>query len=444
MNDRQRKPKRDMMDIIRCAIESVDPERAINTHVHLTGETLTVCGCTIELSMYHRIYVIGAGKASARMAEALERILSGRITGGVVSVVKDQPIRLKCLEVIEAEHPLPGEGSLQAAAKSLKLMQSLGENDLVLCLISGGASALWSLPAGGINLDDKICTTELLLRSGADIHEINTVRKHLSSIKGGRLAQAVSPACLVTLLISDVVGDQLSSIGSGPTVADPTTFDDAWSVVRKYNLTKRLPKSVLAYLHGGVEGNVPETPKPHNPIFTRNTECIIASNRQALEAAAERGKLFGYNTRIISTEITGEARVVGKNLVEQCHTLMSKEGTIAPPALFLSGGETTVTVKGKGRGGRNQELVLAAALVIDGWENTVVASIGTDGIDGATDAAGAFADGSTVERGRAVGMNARNYLKDNNSFTFFERIGDLIRTGPTGTNVMDIQLFVFL
>ncbi len=433
-----------MMDVICCAIVSVDPERAINTHVHLSGETLTVCGCPIELSTYQRIYVIGAGKASARMAEALERILSGRITGGVVSVLKGQPVRSKYLEVIEAEHPLPGEGSLQAAAKSLKLMQSLGEDDLVLCLISGGASALWSLPADGISLDEKIRTTQLLLQSGADIHEINTIRKHLSSVKGGRLAQAVSPARLVTLLISDVVGDRLSSIGSGPTVADPTTFDQVWSVVRKYHLTKKLPKSVLACLHGGIEGNVPETPKPDDPIFTRNTECIIASNRQALEAAAERGRLLGYNTRIISTEITGEARVVGKNLVEDCYNFVRKERTITPPALFLSGGETTVTVKGKGRGGRNQELVLAAALVIDGRDSTVVASIGTDGIDGTTDAAGAFADGSTVERGRAVGMNARNYLKDNNSFAFFERIGDLIRTGPTGTNVMDIQLFVFL
>ena len=228
-----------MMDVIRCAIESVDPEQAINTHVHVTGETLTVCGCPIELSTYHRIYVIGAGKASARMVKALECILSGRIAGGVVSVLKGQSIRLNYLEAIEAEHPLPGEGSLQAAAKSLKLVQSLGENDLVLCLISGGASALWSLPVGGINLDDKIRTTQLLLQSGADIHEINTVRKHLSSIKGGRLAQAVSPARLVTLLISDVVGDRLSSIGSGPTITDPTTFDQAWSVVRKYHLMKR-------------------------------------------------------------------------------------------------------------------------------------------------------------------------------------------------------------
>jgi glycerate-2-kinase len=309
----------------------------------------------------------------------------------------------------------------------------------VICVLSGGASAMWCLPAAGITLDDKVRATGELLRCGADIHEINAVRKHLSGIKGGQLAAAVHPARLVTLLVSDVVGDRIDSIGSGPTVADSTTFGDALAVVERRGIEPALPGSVLKRLRAGAGGDLPETPKPGETAFALADQCIVASNASALAAAAESAGRLGYATHVLDEPIEGEAREAGPSLLRTVRELLAR-GAVRPPAMILGGGETTVTVRGGGKGGRNQELVLAAAIELAGTGGCVIASAGTDGIDGPTDAAGAFADGTTVRRGMERGLAARRHLDRNDSYTYFDALGDLIRSGPTGTNVMDIQV----
>ncbi len=291
-------------------------------------------------------------------------------------------------------------------------------------------------------LTDKAKTTSLLLASGADIHEMNAVRKHLSGIKGGRLAAAAFPAATVTLAISDVVGDELSSIGSGPTVADHSTFAKALSIVEKYGLGARMPEAVMRRLKNGATGEIEETPKPGDPALSRAYSCVIASNEIALEAAKEAAQDLGYASTILSSRVTGEAREVGVWLASLARQVKSGDGPISPPAMLLSGGETTVTLKGSGRGGRNQELALSAAIALDGSDGLAVASVGTDGVDGVTDAAGAFADSTSIERGKRLGLAANSFLEANDSYSYFEALGDMIVTGPTGTNVMDIQVVV--
>jgi glycerate-2-kinase len=293
-----------------------------------------------------------------------------------------------------------------------------------------------------ITLDEKIQTTNALLACGADIHEINTMRKHISAIKGGGLARAAYPATLVMLAISDVVGDKISSIGSGPTTGDPTTFKEARKVIRKYDLESALPRSVLDRIEKGCEKQIEDTPYPNDPIFTKNIELIIGSNRQAIEAAREAGIKLGYDVEILTSQLTGEASEIGTRLANNAVAISQSSTSGDRTRMLISGGETTVTLRGSGKGGRNQEMALATAIALDGHDNIIFASIGTDGTDGPTDAAGAYADGSTLEIGRQKGMNARDYLKNNNSYEYFDNIGYLIKTGPTGTNVMDIQIII--
>lgn len=441
-DEKRDKLRSDALGVIRQAIESVNPESAVRKYMFLKDEELHVGEDIINLKDYDNIYTIGAGKASAAMAVAVEHILGERLKGGVICTKYGSEVHLSKLEIVEANHPIPDERSILGAQKTLDKVKSCGSNDLVICLLSGGASAIWCLPAGNITLKEKMQATEDLLASGADIHEINTVRKHISMIKGGYLARAVYPNRLISLVLSDVVGDKFTSIGSGPATADPTIFQQALNVLDKYSLPLKVPQSVLEHLKAGVNGEIQETPKPEDPVFKRNIECIIGSNKLALQTAEEAARCLGYNAVILSSEITGEARVVGKKLAGEIKKICVDNNPVAPPAMLLCGGETTVTVKGDGKGGRNQELVLSAALELRGFKNILVASIGTDGIDGPTDAAGAFADGSTVARGEKLGLDAVECLERNNSYGYFNRLGDLIRIGPTGTNVMDIQVLI--
>jgi hydroxypyruvate reductase len=340
-------------------------------------------------------------------------------------------------QVIEAGHPIPDSESLRAAMEILELLAGLTESDLVILSVSGGASALLAAPQAPLTLGDKQRTTDLLLRAGADIYELNAVRKHLSFLKGGRLAALAAPATVVNLLLSDVVGDAPEVIGSGLAAPDPSTFADALAVLRKYDLQDRVPSAALRYLEDGSRGIAPESPKPKDVVFEKVRTMVVGSNQLALQAAAAKANALGYRTLIYSSKLTGETRAVAAQF-----TSLLKHQLIEAPVCVLAGGETTVTVSGSGKGGRNQEFALAAALEIAGLVNVLILSAGTDGTDGPTDAAGAIAAGDTVGRAQALGLDARDYLARNDSYPFFEALDDLVKTGPTGTNVMDIQIML--
>ncbi|MCC7355553.1 MAG: glycerate kinase [Anaerolineae bacterium] len=346
------------------------------------------------------------------------------------------------ITLIEAGHPVPDEAGRAGAERIKTLLTGLRPDDLVFCLLSGGGSALLPLPAGGITLADKQALTGALLRSGATINEINTVRKHCSQVKGGQLARWVQPASLVCLILSDVVGNPLDVIASGPTVPDTSTFADAWAVLKRYGLEESAPSAIIAHLRRWLAGDIPETPKSGDPAFTRTQNVLIGDNGQAAAAGVARARELGLRAEMMTTWLEGEAREVGRVAAALAKGLLRNEAPLARPACWVLGGETTVTVRGQGRGGRNQELALAAALALDGWEGALVAALATDGNDGPTDAAGAIATGSTIARGRAAGLDALASLAANDSYRYFSALGDLIITGPTNTNVNDL-LFVF-
>ncbi|MDQ7040706.1 MAG: glycerate kinase [Rhodothermus sp.] len=396
-----------------------------------------------RIDRYRQVVVVGMGKAAMVMAGMVEQLLGARIAAGVVVVPHGYPQMPpphcplpRRIEVLEAGHPVPDEASVQAARRILTLAENCEEADLLLVLISGGGSALCTDFAPPVTLADARQTFRLLLESGADIYQMNTVRKHLSRVGGGRLAKAAAPADVLALVISDVVGDDLSVIASGPTVPDPTTFAEAIAVLRRYDLWHRVPASVRACLEAGVTDPSLETPKPADPRFARVVTRLIGTNRRALEAAADEARQRGYSVRIVTDRLTGEAREVAPRLVAALREVREDR-----PVCLLWGGETTVTVRGQGRGGRNQELALAAALAMDGWDaQTVLLSGGTDGRDGPTDAAGAWATPETVVRARACGKDPQAYLANNDAYTFFEALDQLLFTGPTHTNVMDVQV----
>ncbi len=392
---------------------------------------------------YRRVVVVGMGKAAMVMAGMVEQLLGARIGEGAVVVPHGYPQTppAHCplprrIEVLEAGHPVPDEGSVRAARRMLALAEECEEADLLLVLISGGGSALCTDFEPPVTLADAQLTFRLLLESGADIYQMNTVRKHLSRIGGGRLARAAAPADVLALVISDVVGDDLSVIASGPTVPDPTTFAEAIAVLRHYELWHRVPTSVRVRLEAGVTDPSLETPKPADSRFARVVTRLIGTNRRALEAAADEARQRGYSVRIVTDRLTGEAREVAPRLVTALQAVREDR-----PVCLLWGGETTVTVRGQGRGGRNQELALAAALAMDGWDaQAVLLSGGTDGRDGPTDAAGAWATPETVAHARACGKDPQAYLANNDAYTFFEALDQLLFTGPTHTNVMDVQV----
>ncbi len=386
--------------------------------------------------------VVGAGKACAPMARAVEDILGDRVTAGLVTVKTGYTAPLRLIALREAGHPLPDAAGEAAARETLALLSGLGPGDLVICLISGGGSALLPLPREGLTLRDKVDTTDLLLRSGADITEINTVRKHLSRIKGGQLARAAVPARLVAVVISDIVGSPLDAIASGPTVPDGTTFADALAVLEKYRLTARVPPPVLATLRRGAAGGLAETPKAGDAAFANTFTTVVADNAAAARAAAAEAERLGFRALVLSTYIEGEAREVGRALGGIAREIAATGHPVGRPACIVCGGETTVTVTGGGRGGRNQEVALGAARPLAGLPGALIASFATDGTDGATDAAGGVADGTTLARARARGLDAARHLADNNAYPLLEAVGDLIRIGPTNTNVNDLMLIV--
>ena len=441
-----RKARKVALELLESAITASDPRGLVKKGFQLRGGLLKIGSVSISLDEYGRIFVVGAGKASGAMAEAVESILGKRIVDGVVNVQKGtvQNFKTRRIKLNEAGHPIPDEGGLKGAKSILKLLENLKEDDLVICLISGGGSALLPLPAGGITLAEKRSVTNSLLKCGATIDEINVVRKHISEIKGGRLSKYAYPATLICLLISDVVGDPLPSIASGPTAPDPSTYSDAVEILKRYGIWDQIPPMVREHLNNGLKGKAPESPKPDDPCFKKVHNVILGSNRIALKAADAKARELGLNSLILSSFIEGEARHVGTVFASLARESVVSEGVLRKPVVVLAGGETTVTVTGTGIGGRNQELVLSASLRIKGLEGVVVASSGTDGLDGPTDAAGAIVDGSTVKLAQEKGMNPVNYLGNNDSYNFFKTLGDLIMTGPTGTNVNDIIILVSL
>ncbi len=392
---------------------------------------------------FSRLVVIGFGKASPAMAQAIEESLCDLVDSGIVITKyghgpshKQGKIRL-----FHAGHPIPDENGRLASEQIIDLVSGADEKTLVVTLISGGGSALFVSPSGGVSLAEKQMTTDLLLKAGADIGELNAVRKHLSRVKGGKLAQLICPATTVSLILSDVIGDRLDIIASGPTAPDPTTYGDAFAVLARYGLVKRVPESVVELLVKGQMGMDPETPKPGNPVFSKVANKIIGGNRLALEAAREKAETLGLRTRILSPEISGEAREAGRLLARKA---LEAKRTAGPgsPLCIVSGGETTVTVTGAGKGGRNMELALSFALEIEGVPGITLLSAGTDGTDGPTDAAGAMVEGTTATGARDRGIDPEARLQDNDSYGFFRECGGLLITGPTGTNVMDIQLML--
>jgi glycerate 2-kinase len=437
------KLRRDALRIFRAALAAAEAGGAVQRHLSAGLGQLRIDGVRLPLTDFDRIFLIGAGKAAVEMAAAVEGIIGRRLVGGmaVTKHARGKP-RLGSVRVVEAEHPIPGHAGMGAAAAIRELLRELNARDLLIVAISGGASALLPAPAEPITLKVKQQTTELLLRAGANIGELNAVRKHLSMLKGGRLAALAYPATVVSLLLSDVIGDATDVIGSGMTAPDQSTFDDAIAVLQRYGLMGKVPRVVRHHLERGARGEICETPKPGDPAFEKVHNVIVGSNRLALEAAAAEGKRLGFAPMILSSSMQGEAREVARAHVEILREVVASGNPVAAPACILSGGETTVTVRGQGRGGRNQEFALAAAPALDGIKDVLVLSAGTDGTDGPTDAAGAIATGSTMERARDLGLAAERCLADNDSYPFFDALGDLIRTGPTGTNVMDIHLLL--
>jgi glycerate 2-kinase len=438
----ERMLRRHALRIFRAALRAADPAEAVKRHLHVRGGVLRAGRRRYRLDSFDRIFVMGAGKAGASMARAVEGLLGRRITGGLVSVKYGHTGPLRHVELNECGHPVPDEAGVRGAERIAAMARQAGPRDLVICLISGGASALLPAPAPPVTLAEKQETTRLLLACGATIHEINAVRKHLSELKGGQLARLAAPATVLALLLSDVIGDDLDVIGSGPTAPDSSTFATARAVLEKYGLLERVPKSVAERIERGVRGEFEETPKPGDTLFRRVQNLIVGSNRLAADEAAREARKLGYRTAVLSTFIEGETRDVALVHAAVAKEILASGRPLRPPACVISGGETTVTLRGNGLGGRNQEFVLAAAIALSGYDRVVVLSGGTDGTDGPTDAAGAVADGRTVARARRLGLEAARFLAENDSYHFFQPLGDLVKTGPTKTNVMDIRLLL--
>lgn len=427
----------DALSIIEAGIDAVLPENVIRNTVKVEGDRLSVSGRVYDLSKYKYIYIAGGGKASSAMAEEMEQLLDGRITAGVVIDRHGTKSRTKKIKVLQASHPLPDESSLKSMRAMHDMLAAAGKDDLVIFLISGGGSALMTCPAPGIALEDIIRLTDLLLKSGATIAEINSVRKHTSQTSGGQILRWINGADVLSLIVSDVVGDDPGSIASGPTSPDDTTYADALSILEKYRMADQAPPRIIAHIKAGINGHAPETLKPGDPAFDRVTNIVIASNIVALEAAAKKAVSLGYSPIILGSRLKGESREVGlvhAGIASECQA----SGHPQPvPTAILSGGETTVTVHGNGKGGRNQEFVLGFLRGIG--PGMTVASVDTDGIDGATDACGAIADMTTMQRAMKMGLSIDRSLGSNDSYDFFQKLGDLIFTGPTGTNVSDLR-----
>ena len=430
--------------VLEAALDAVDPYQATLAALVRGGDTLTVAGQSYDLRRYHRVMVVGAGKAGAPMSQAVEHVVGDRLSAGLVVVKTGHSAPTRQIEIVEASHPRPDAAGVAAGQRILALAHDAGPDDLVIALISGGGSALFVAPAEGLTLADKQDMTAALLASGATIHEVNCLRKHCSRVKGGQLARAVAPATLITLALSDVVGSPLDVIASGPTVPDAATWDDAWAIVRRYDLADKLPPAVLKRLEDGRAGRIPDTPKAGDPAFAATRTLVIADNRVAAQAAAQRATELGYHPLLLTTFLEGEAAQVAKVAVALGREVQDSGGPVAPPACLILGGETTVTLgSNPGQGGRNQELALAAAVALAGNAGITVVALATDGTDGPTDSGGGIADGGVAGRGRALGFDPEAYLRGHNAYPFLAATHDLLLTGPTQTNVNDL-VFVFV
>jgi glycerate-2-kinase len=427
--------------LFEAGLGAVDPGAAVRRAVRRAGATLRVGDRRYVLRPDACMTAIGAGKASARMAAALEEIIGPQLDRGLVVVKYDHAVPTRRIDVCEAGHPVPDQAGQRAAARIVDFIGSLAPEDLLFVLLSGGASSLLAAPASGLTLRDKRRTTDLLLRSGATIHDINCVRKHLSSIKGGRLA-AATKARIVSLILSDVQGDDLGTIGSGPTAPDPSSFADARAVLQRYGIWDAAPARVRAHLLAGSRKVHEETPKPGSPLFRLVDNHIIGNNRLAVEAVAAEARRAGFTPLVLTTSLTGEAKDAARVFGAIGRELVAFNRPANRPACVIAGGELTVTVRGAGKGGRAQEFALAAALEITGLPGICIAALGTDGTDGPTDAAGAVVDGDTVSRAARQGIDPRDALRRSDSYAFFKKAGGHIVTGPTGTNVNDLHLLL--
>jgi glycerate 2-kinase len=424
-----------------AALNAANPASCIRNFVRADDNTLFIDGKKVAIR--GKLIVIGAGKASARMAQVIEEILGSHITGGLVVTKHGHGIPLQRIKLVEAGHPIPDEAGHRAALDTRKLLQGLTGEDIVLCLISGGASALWTAPAEGIALEEVQEVTSLLLRAGATIRELNAVRKHVSAIAGGQLAKWAAPAHVISLIVSDVVGDPIDFIGSGPTAPDTTSFSDANAIIQKYGL--EVPDAVRERIAEGTRGQIPETPKPGDPVFNNVRNHLIANNRLLVDAAAAKARELDFNTLILGTEVEGEAKEIGMFFAAVAREIGCSGNPANPPACILAGGETTVTVRGHGIGGRNQEMALAWAIAIAARAASTpacFASVASDGTDGPTTAAGGIVDHFTCSRGVELGLIPLKYLRANDSSNFLKVTGDLIVTGPTQTNLMDLQILL--
>lgn len=439
---RNTEARRRYLSIMQAALDAVDPYRAVHAQMRADGDTLQIGKRTYPLDRFRRVLVVGAGKAGAPMARATEDMLGDALTDGLVIVKRGHTAPTTRVQIVEAGHPIPTQEGIEAGERMLAMLEGADEHDLVIALLSGGGSALLEAPAE-ITLAELQAMTDALLACGATINEINCLRKHMSRVKGGQLARAASPATLITLVLSDVVGSPLDVIASGPTVPDSSTWQDAWTVVERYTLQQRLPSTMLARLQAGLQGKTPDTPKAGDPIFAGAQTLIVGDNRTAAQAAVRHAEELGYQTMLLTTFLEGEAKEAAKFAAA-----MAKEIGIASPlrapACIVLGGETTVTLgDAPGMGGRNQELALAAALALEGRSAISVASLATDGSDGPTDSAGALVDGETVTRGHSVGLSAAAALRRHDAYPYLRATGDLLVTGPTQTNVNDL-IFVWV
>ncbi len=444
-------PTNDVRSIFFKALERVDPYSMIRHAVKIDGDILTIDSAQgmlrEDLKPYRKIVVLGMGKASSKMARAVEEIFKERITAGAVITKYGQAEDLELVRVLEAGHPIPDEGSIRSAQTLFTLATEADENTLIITLVSGGGSALFSLPREGISLADLEKTTWALLECGATIREINSIRKHISRIKGGQFARIAYPARMISLILSDVVGDRLDTIASGITAPDDTTYAQAMRTIERYAIRDWLPRSVISLIESGRDGSVPETPKRGDPVFEKVTNVILGNNALACRAARDYAESLGYHAYFITSSLTGEAREVAKLFSALAKDMLHNDSDFSRPALIVAGGETTVTVRGKGLGGRNQEMALS--FLIDFLENASMdrvcfLSAGTDGNDGPTDAAGVIVDPFVYRAAVESGLDAGEYLTENNSYGFFEKTGGLFRTGPTNTNVCDIQLLAVI
>ena len=429
-------------DIFADALKAADPFLGIKKVLRIDNNDIVIDGERYSAGDYSEVFVVGGGKASARMGQAVEDVLGSRISGGWINTKEGHAVSLENIIVHECGHPVPDERGIYGARRILDILSGADEHSLIICLLSGGGSALMPAPAEGITLREKQEVTSILLKAGASINELNALRKHLSQLKGGGMARAAYPARLHTLILSDVIGDPLDVISSGPTVGDSSSFKDCIEICERYRIMELLPENVRERFRQGAEGSIPDTADESEPYFTTVKNTLIGNNRMSVEAARHSAEEKGFNTIVLTTTLEGEASEVGNVFASVASEIVASGNPVAKPACVISGGETTVTVRGNGKGGRNQEMALTVAMRLAGVYDFVFLSGGTDGTDGPTDAAGGIVDGETVKRGEEKGLDCYSYLENNDSYHYLRAVDGLVMTGPTGTNVMDVQILL--